>query len=270
MQLSALFRWWIYIAIVHAPVVLSSSFSLERALFDVAPDESLFSNEFSLEETDPSNQDVAPDWNGLLADNDLDPITEFDLNRPLAGEGYLDESGSNFLLADNDVACDSDAENTQLFGKVRRENLCRDPRLGQTGGFSQKDPFDEFNKLFTITDPLAPFPEDSETCPKRNFENSNIPVCKEEIPPDDIVPIPRTRAFSLFNIDPGAAVLTAFDRHSQSMLIDSAKLSSLVSSYSVLKVLHCGVAKVFCTPYVFLQTCPTSSMHEYSHVEGYH
>lgn len=209
MQFLALLDRWIYTAIISAPIVLSASFYLERALFDVAPDDSLFSNELNLDDFNSWNQDVGLDTNGFLAGNALDPITEFDSNQSLAENDIVDEWASNFLLADNDVACGLDgAEDTQLFGKVRRENVCRDPQVGQAKKPDEpiQNPFDAYKKLITITEPLAPFPPDTETCSKRRFDTSNIPVCKDEFPPEDLLPVPRTRAFNLRNIDPSAAM----------------------------------------------------------------
>lgn len=256
MQRLALFSWCIYTAIVFLPAVHSSSGFLERALFDVAPDVSLFSSEPSLEDISLWNQDTGLDSNGLLVDNPLDPIIDFDSNQYLAANDYPDDSASNFLFSDSDVACGVDnAEKTDLLGIVRRENLCREPQVGQAGkpdDSGQLNPAEAFQKLFTITDPLAPFPSDSQLCSRREFDNSNIPVCKEEFPPEDIVPIPRTRAFSLFNIDPSTFESIPPRRHSQPSLIDSAKLNPLPFYHYVLQVLHYGVAKASCGPYVFL------------------
>lgn len=254
MQFLALFSSWISIAIIYAPIALSSSFFLERDLPDVAPDPSPFNDEPSLEDINPWDQDIGLDSNGLLAGNALTPITESDSNWSLDENGYLDESGSNFLPADNDIACGvDDVGNTQLFGKVRRENLCRDPPVGQAGkpDGSGQDPFAELNKFITDTVALASFPEDLQVCPVKNFETSNIPVCKEDNP-DDVVTIPEFHGFYLFNIDPSAAIST-FNRHLQPLLIESAKWSS----YHALRVLHCGVAAMLCTSYVLLQMYPS-------------
>ena len=262
MQRLALFSWCIYIAIISAPAVHSSSFFPERALFDVALDESLFSSEPSLDDINSWNQDTGLDSNGLLADNAMDPIIEFDSSQSLAQNDYPDESTSNFLFSDSDIACGVDnAEKIDLFGKVRRENLCRDPQLGQAGkpnDPNQQDPFEAFKKLAAITDPLAPFPPDSQLCSPREFDNSNIPVCKEEFPPGDVVPIPRTRAFTLYNIDPRTVKSIPLRRYSQQSLIESAKLNPLSFYHCVLQVLHCGVAKAFCGPYVFLRIRPNA------------
>lgn len=261
MQLLALFSRCIYIAIISAPKVLSSSMFLERALFDVAPDDGLFSNEQSLEDVNSWDQDVGSDLSVLLADSSPDLIREFDPNQSMANNDFLDESASDFFLADSDVACRvGDAENTNLFGKVRRENVCRDPQLG---GVRRPDeptpnPFDAYKNLITITDPLAPFPPDSQTCSPRGYESSNIPVCKDEYPPGDIVPVPGTHAFTLYNIDPSMAKSISPYRRSQLALIESAKLNTLSLYRYVLAVSHCGVAKVFCGPYVFPQRCQTS------------
>ena len=212
----------IYIAIIYAPVIVSSSSSFERALFDLDPDESLFNDQLSLLDVNSWNQGFGLDSNELLADNALDPIIEFDSNLALAGNGYLDESSSDFFLADNDVVCGVyDAENAHLFGKVRRENLCRDPPLGQTDNQDQfdKDPFEEFKNL-PVKDPLTPFPEDTQLCSRWRFDTSNTPVCKEEIP-SDIVSIPFARACNLLNIDPGAAIFIALYWHLHPQLIES-------------------------------------------------
>lgn len=246
MQLLALLRRCICIAIISAPTVLSSSFFLERDLFDVAPDDSLFSNELSLEDISSWNQDFGLDSNALLADSGPDPITETD---------------SNFLSADSDVACAADdVENTNLFGKFRRENVCRDPQLGQSRGPDDPtpNPFDAYKNLITITNPLAPFPPDSQTCSPRLFESSKIPVCKDEFPPEDIVPVLLTRAFTLYNIDPSTAKSISPCRHSQPRLIESAKFNPPLFNHFVVRVSHYGVAKVFCGRYVFPQICPTS------------
>ena len=260
MQLLTLFSRCICIAIISAPKVFSSSFILERALFDVAPDDSLFSNEQSPEDMNLWNQDVGLDSNIILADSAPDPLGAFDSTQSLIETDFLDEPASDLLLAGSDVAFSADdTENTHVFGKVRRENVCRDPQLGQVRGPDEPtpNPFDTYKKLFTITDPLAPFPPDSQTCSPRNFESSNIPVCKEEYPPEDIVPMPLSRAFILSNIDPSTAKSISLCRPSQLALITTAQFKILSLVHYVLLVSHCGVVKVFCGPYVFPQSCPT-------------
>lgn len=207
------------------------------------------------------NQDVGLDSNVLLANSAPDSLRELDSNQSLAENGFLDDPASDLFLADSKVECSvDDTDNNHVFGKVRRENVCRDPQLGQGREWKNKptpNPFDAYKRLYTITDPLAPFPPDSLTCSPRNFESSNIPVCKAESPPEDIVPVPFTRAFTLYNIDPSTAKSISLCRHSQPMLIKSVKLSFLSLRHYVLPMSHCGVAKVFCRRYVFPQICPT-------------
>lgn len=269
MQPLALFSWWIFIRIIFAPKVLSSSVFIERALFDSPYDESLFNDDPTLDDINSWNQNVNIDSNGLLGDNGqgfsldskgiladnaqdisldsnglladnaqdfsldsdgsltdsdldlsldsdklladsaLDPTTKFDPNQPLAENGFLDQSGSNFWLSNNDAACDvDDTENTHIFDKVRRGNLCRDPPLGQSDApdqSGQQDPFEDIKKMFN-KDPLASFNDDTEICSKRRFDTSNIPVCKDEFPPEDILPIPLAVACNLRNIEPGMAI----------------------------------------------------------------
>lgn len=213
MQLFNVFNWWIFIVITCSQEAFSLFQLLERDLFDDSRDHSIFSDEASLEEVIPLDQTAWLNSDSLLADGVLDPLRESDSDWFLANDDYVDESDPTSLLADNTFACDVDSiDNTQLPGKVRRDNLCRDPPVGQVENpdeSSQENPFDALTKFVTDTSPLAIFPKELEICPVEKFGTSNIPVCKDELQ-GDMKSIPLSNAVNLYFIDPGKAFLCVF------------------------------------------------------------
>lgn len=198
----------IFIAITCLPKASSLSGILERDLFDDTPDASLFSDEPSLGTGDRLDQTDGLTSTGFLADNVLDPLAEPDSAWFLTDKGYMDGSDPSFSLAGDDIVCNVNGDgDTQLLGKVRRGDLCRDPPAGQAQTPNEPDPADPFAAFKKLLDdstgPLSVFPEDFEICPKRYFAASNIPVCKD-LRQGGITYIPMSNAANLWFIEPGS------------------------------------------------------------------
>lgn len=209
MRFLALSNLWVFVATFDAPVVSSSHQILERDLFDPILDYDLFNDKPSLAGNDPVDQMIGLNSDELLADNVLDPITVSDSDWFLADNGQLDESDPSLFLTESEISCDaSDLRNGWSIAKVRREDLCRDPPVGQAENSdqsSQNDPFDAFNRYINNIEPLAVFPKDLEICPPSEFDASNVPVCKPDTE-GEVWKISRTGAFNLIDVDPGMAV----------------------------------------------------------------
>jgi hypothetical protein len=119
---------------------------------------------------------VVPDPNPLIADSiDDDWMIAVDPNWSFVDNQNSDE---NFLLAGNSDCDSSYADDIQLVGKVRRENSCRNPPVGQSDQPQQPpdEPFDF--RVFLYGKALEIFPADSDVCPPSIFRTANTPVCK--------------------------------------------------------------------------------------------
>lgn len=258
MQSFNVLNWWIFVVITCAQEAFSLFQVLKRGLFDDAPDPSIFSDDASPQEVNPFDQTIGLGSDSFLADNVPNPISESDLNWFLAKNDYVDESDPTSLLADNIFLCDVDNfDKTQLLAKVRRDNLCRDPPVGQVENpdeSSQENPFDALTRFVTDLSPLAIFPEKLEICPVEVFGIANIPVCKDELQ-GTTISIPLTTAVNLYFIDPGKALFCVFGNFSTQMLIGLAKFSSFPPYLHAVMEVHSFAAVGFFTTYVLLHMC---------------
>ena len=228
MQSFNVFHCWVFIVITCAQEAFSLFQVLKRDLFDDAPDPSIFSDEARFQGVNQFDQTVGLGSDSFFADSIPNPLSEPDSNSFLANNDYVDEPDPTSLFADNTFSCDVDSiDNIQLLAKVRRDNLCRDPPVGQVENpdeSSQGNPFDALTKFVTDLSPLVIFPEKLEICPVELFGTSNIPVCKDELQ-GNTISIPITTAVNLYFVDPGKAFLCVFIKFCP-MLIGSVKLSS--------------------------------------------
>jgi hypothetical protein len=150
---------------------------------DVTLDPAFLVDDPSLKGMDPPDQMIGLDSNVFLHDNvGLDQVPEPSEDFLLAGNIALDpttEADPDLLLA-NDIGCDaSNTDSAPIFGKVRRENSCKTPPVGQAESpnpFNIDDPFnfDQFLKK-RPSPPL--FQAHPEICPPKIFGPSIIPVC---------------------------------------------------------------------------------------------
>lgn len=211
MRFLGLVNLWVFLAIFDAQLVFSSYQILERALFDPILDYDLFGDEPSLAGDTLLDQMAGLNSDEFVADNVLDPITVSESDWLLAENGHhVDESDPSLVLTASDISCDvGDLSDSWSTAKVRRENFCRDPPVGQAENSDQSspnDPFNAFNKYINnIEEPLALFPKDYDLCNPSDFGVSNVPVCKANIE-GEVWHISRTTAFNLINVEPGIPV----------------------------------------------------------------
>ena len=169
----------------------SLNFLGEDSLSLPNPDSLNFLDDPSIQTTNPLDQSTGSDINTFL-DDPLSQTTEPD---------------SSFLLAD-DINCDAfNADDTQLFGKRRRDAACTNPSTSSAKpkkpkkGFGPtNDPFN-FNEFIKTRPSLADFQESSDACPAFYFGDSNTPVCSTEF----TIPLARQPLLSLrlLDVDPG-------------------------------------------------------------------
>lgn len=169
-----------------------------------------------------SDQGITFDPNWLQNDDSLNPTVPSDSDLLLGSgssvdstssnlffdSGSLDELDPNLFSANDNVVCDlGNAGETQLFGKRRRGESCRDPVVGKNKNPSGSDQGEPFNLNEPFKLPTDAFPEDTDLCPTRIFGASKIPVCSslvEEI----LVLVPGARYFTLLDVHPRRSSMT--------------------------------------------------------------
>jgi hypothetical protein len=134
----------------------------------------------------------------------------------------LNNEEASLLIADSS-ACDAtaNADDIQLFGKIRRRNACIASPEGQAkpgggGGGSEKQPDGgtpgdkqpsiPYPDLLSRWDYLmnALYSEDPELCPEPNFGTSQVPVCHQNgARREAAIPPSSPSSFFLFYVRPG-------------------------------------------------------------------
>lgn len=199
MQRFAVLILWTLVGITSRQWAFSLSQDLEPELGPT------FSDDLSLDNAIPPDQAFTPDSNWLLDENTLNSAPEpnldwfsenvdsndLDLNTVFSDISYPEKPDLNSLFADDGQACDvGNADDTQLFGKKRRESSTCTPRKGEVdnpsgpGSNDGPDQSGEPNQenIPQFFAPLSIFPKDVELCPPEIFKDSNIPVCRDFVP----------------------------------------------------------------------------------------
>lgn len=170
----------------------SLSFPDQDSLNFLGEDSLNFLDDPSIQTMNPLDQSTGSDIDWFL-DDQLSQTTEPD---------------SSSFLAD-DIDCDAfNADDTQLFGKRRRDAACKNPSTSSAQrkkpgkGFGPPtDPF-SINQFINTRPSLADFRESFEVCPFVYFGTSNTPVCSNEF----TIPLakPPLGALKLLDVYPGA------------------------------------------------------------------
>lgn len=202
---------------------------------DASRDVTLFQNE------NLADRPIESPLDFFLDDNDWwSSLTELDPNLSHTDNGgwesgvlFADQDDpkqrlgteSSFLLG-SDFGCDiSDAENTSLFGKVRRRKSCPVPFVGQaenpdqskhdpnapsSGNTPRPNSYAAVLNEFLFRNPTI--------CPSRVFGLSNIPVCKLDAEVDDFEQV----GVNVFNIRDVIPRMSLYNLFSMFYAIDSS------------------------------------------------
>ena len=192
MQLS-LFFYNILIFITISKALLALYFLPNRdydIFVDGIVDPTLIGSEPSFEQINLPDQTTGLESKIFDDNNDLNPMPGLNSNLFLADDVNLDQlTGSNIVLAD-DESCDlSIADDTQLFGKVRREASCWASPAGQARQPKRPKNNDELSRFrFFYTDYMVSDLSEA-MCPSDVFGTSILPVCLN-IVNGHIIPVP--------------------------------------------------------------------------------
>ena len=193
-------------------------------LGDASHDSTLFSDEnISDTLTESSSNFFLDDNDQWSSMTDLVPDLSFDSNGAWPEDVLLTENhdpsqtaetNSDFLLSDSDGCVVGAADDGQLFGKVRRQESCRAPPVGQAETPNQPEDPNSPDDDAPIFNPYGAvlargLQRDPEKCPIMTFGQSNIPVCKSlwELQDFQVIGpnlynieyvLPRTSSHSLF------------------------------------------------------------------------
>lgn len=198
-----LFFCIISISITISNASLASRFLQNRdsdIFIDATVDPALISNQPSFEQISLPDQITDLELEFFDDNDDPNPMPGLDSNLFLADDVNLNQvTGSSILLAD-DNSCDlGDADDIQLFGKVRRQPLCWTSPEGQAIRRKKPKKDDELSNLrFFYTDQMV-LDLSEAMCPPYIFGTSILPVCLNTLS-GHIVPVPGQFWFDLQDV----------------------------------------------------------------------
>ena len=189
------------IAISYSAPDLDAS-ALGENSFNFLDDSSISSNPFD----DSSIAFNLLDDSSIQGTNSLDQSTDSGIDWFPDTDAQLSqtsESDSSFFLAD-DINCDAiNADDTQLFGKRRRDTSCKIPDVEIKDPVKMSNPSDPFalEQVLRKASLMADFKKSFESCPAKIFGDSNIPACTTK---SSLLVPTATLAVTLYDVDPGA------------------------------------------------------------------
>ena len=129
-----------------------------------------------------NSPDLTTDLNSdLFSNQDTELGSNFFLDNDVGPNQMLESDPSSFL-SDN-IFCDDngiDANNFQLFGKIRRRDSCSTLLAGsaiQQGGSDQDTQIDLDKLVQFLQRPMPNFERSLDICPSKLYGLSNIPIC---------------------------------------------------------------------------------------------
>lgn len=157
---------------------------------DATVDPTLIGSEPSFEQINLPDQTTGLESNIFDDNSDLNLLPELNSNLFLADDVNLDQvTGSSIVLADDD-SCDlSIADDTQLFGKVRREASCWASPAGQARQPKRPKNNDDFSSFRFFYTNVKVSDLSEAMCPSDIFGTSILPVCLN-IHNGHIIPVP--------------------------------------------------------------------------------